>query len=40
VRLNVVVDPTVVGGLSVRVGEELIDGTIATKLEQARRLVG
>jgi F-type H+-transporting ATPase subunit delta len=40
VRLNVVVDPTVVGGLSVRVGDELIDGTIATKLEQARRLVG
>ena len=40
VRLNVVVDPAVVGGLSVRVGDELIDGTIATKLEQARRLVG
>ena len=40
VRLNVVVDPAVLGGLSVRVGDELIDGTIATKLEQARRLVG
>jgi len=40
VRLNVVVDPSVLGGLSVRVGDELIDGTIATKLEQARRLVG
>lgn len=40
VRLNVVVDPAVVGGLSVRVDDELIDGTIASKLEQARRLVG
>ncbi|MCU0302196.1 MAG: F0F1 ATP synthase subunit delta [Candidatus Nanopelagicales bacterium] len=41
IRLNVAVDPTVVGGVSVRVGSEVIDGTLATRIEQARRaLVG
>lgn len=37
VRLNVIVDPEVVGGIVVRVGEDVIDGSIATRLEQARR---
>ena len=37
VRVNVVIDPAVIGGASVRIGDELIDGTIASRLEQAQR---
>ena len=37
VELNVEVDPEVIGGIEVRIGDEVIDGTTATKLEQARR---
>jgi F-type H+-transporting ATPase subunit delta len=37
VHLNVVVDPDVLGGLRVEVGEEVIDGTVANKLDDARR---
>ncbi|GAB3486607.1 F0F1 ATP synthase subunit delta [Flexivirga lutea] len=37
VQLNVIVDPRIVGGLRVQVGDEVIDGTIATRLEEARR---
>jgi len=41
VRLNVAVDPTVIGGISVRIGTEVVDATVATRIEQARRaLVG
>lgn len=41
VRLNIAVDPTVVGGASVRIGDDVIDGTMFTRLTQARRtLVG
>ncbi len=41
VSLNVVVDPSVVGGVSVRLGDDVIDGSVSTRLEQARRtLVG
>ncbi|MCX3064103.1 F0F1 ATP synthase subunit delta [Streptomyces beihaiensis] len=36
-HLNLDVDPTVLGGVSVRVGEEAIDGTIAGRLEEASR---
>lgn len=39
VRLNVAVDPAVLGGAHVTVGDEVIDGTVATRLEQARRAV-
>lgn len=41
VSLNVVVDPSVIGGVSVRLGGEVIDGSVASRLELARRtLVG
>lgn len=41
VRVNVEVDPGVVGGVSVRFGDEIIDGTISTRLANAgRALVG
>lgn len=36
-HMNVIVDPSVVGGLSVEIGDELIDGTVASRLEDARR---
>jgi len=39
VRLNVAVDPDVLGGVHVTLGDEVIDGTIASRLEQARRAV-
>jgi F-type H+-transporting ATPase subunit delta len=40
VHLNVVLDSRVAGGMTVRVGDELIDGSIATRLAAAgRRLV-
>lgn len=37
VRLNVAVDSSVLGGVHVRIGDEVIDGTIASRMEQARR---
>jgi F-type H+-transporting ATPase subunit delta len=37
VHLNVVVDPDVLGGLRVELGEDVIDGTVASKLDDARR---
>lgn len=41
VRVNVEVDPSVVGGVSVRFGDEIIDGTISNRLAGAgRALVG
>lgn len=41
VHLNTVVDPEVVGGIHVSVGDEVIDGTVSSRLEEAaRRLAG
>jgi len=37
VHLNIVIDPTVMGGISVQIGDELIDGTAARKLAAVRR---
>ncbi|MFC4057429.1 F0F1 ATP synthase subunit delta [Planomonospora corallina] len=37
VHLNVEVDPQVVGGFSVRIGDDLIDTTIAGRIEEVRR---
>ncbi|MET9884323.1 F0F1 ATP synthase subunit delta [Streptomyces sp. NPDC006430] len=40
-HLNLDVDPAVLGGISVRVGDEVIDGTIADRLSEAsRRMAG
>ena len=35
-----IVDPTVLGGIRVELGDEVIEGTVADRLEQARRLFG
>jgi F-type H+-transporting ATPase subunit delta len=37
VHLNVVVDPKVVGGISVQIGDEFIDGSVASRLAQLRQ---
>jgi F-type H+-transporting ATPase subunit delta len=37
VHLNVLVDPEVLGGIKVEIGDNVIDGTIATRLDDARR---
>lgn len=39
VHLNVVVDPAVIGGLRVAIGDDVIDGTIASRLDDARRKI-
>jgi len=39
VRLNVEVDPTVLGGVYVVIGDEVIDGTISSRLEAAHRAI-
>jgi F-type H+-transporting ATPase subunit delta len=41
VHLNVVVDPDVLGGVRVEIGDDVIDGTVSGRLDDARRrLVG
>lgn len=35
-RLNIVVDPTVIGGLRVQLGDEVVDGTVASRLTDLR----
>ena len=41
VHITVAVDPTVIGGMRVQVGAEVVDGTVLTRLDEARRrLVG
>lgn len=37
IHLNVVIDASVVGGVSVQIGDELIDGTAASRLAGVRR---
>jgi F-type H+-transporting ATPase subunit delta len=37
IHLNVVHDPSVVGGMSIQIGDELIDGTAASRLAEVRR---
>ncbi len=41
VRLSVVIDPTILGGLKVQIGDDVIDGSIAARLGDLRlKLVG
>jgi F-type H+-transporting ATPase subunit delta len=41
VQLNVEIDPTIIGGIRVEVGDEVVDGSILGRLEEAnRRLAG
>ena len=37
IHLNVVLDPDVLGGIKVEVGDDVIDGTVASRLDEARR---
>jgi F-type H+-transporting ATPase subunit delta len=37
IRIQVVVDPSLIGGLTVRIGDELIDASVARQLDDARR---
>ena len=37
VRLQLVVDPSIVGGITVRVGDELLDASVLRQLGAARR---
>jgi F-type H+-transporting ATPase subunit delta len=37
VHLNVVVDPDVIGGMRVEIGDDVIDGTVSGRLDEARR---
>ncbi|GAA4400553.1 F0F1 ATP synthase subunit delta [Fodinibacter luteus] len=39
VSLQVVQDPTVMGGIRVQVGDEVVDGTVLRRLDEARRHV-
>lgn len=38
VALQVVVDPGVIGGVRVELGDEVVEGTVVSRLEEARRL--
>lgn len=37
VHLNIDVDPTILGGIRVEIGDEVLDGTVSRKLDDARR---
>jgi F-type H+-transporting ATPase subunit delta len=39
VHLNVIVDPDVLGGARVEIGDEVVDGTVANRLEDVRRRI-
>ncbi len=41
VHLNVIVDPEVIGGIRVEIGDDVIDGTVSSRLDDAgRKLAG
>ncbi len=40
VQVQNVLDPAIVGGLRVQIGDEVIDGTVSSKIEAARRHFG
>ena len=37
IRLNVELDPELIGGLTIRIGDDMIDGSLAAKLAEASR---
>lgn len=37
VRLNLELDPTLIGGLTIRIGDEIIDGSVVNRLAEATR---
>lgn len=37
IHVNTIVDPEVVGGIRVEIGDEVIDGTVVSRLDEARR---
>jgi F-type H+-transporting ATPase subunit delta len=37
IHLNIVLDPQVLGGMTVRIGDELINGSVASRLAELRR---
>jgi F-type H+-transporting ATPase subunit delta len=40
VEVRVVVDPDVIGGLSARVGDQIIDGTVKTQIQRMKDQIG
>jgi F-type H+-transporting ATPase subunit delta len=40
VEVKVVVDPTVIGGVVARVGDEIFDGSVKSRLDEARQHLG
>lgn len=39
VHLNLLVDPSVLGGIRVEIGDDVIDGTVSSRLDEARRRI-
>ena len=39
VHLNVVLNPDIVGGIRVEIGDQVIDGTVAARIDDATRLL-
>jgi F-type H+-transporting ATPase subunit delta len=39
IQLHVVVDPELIGGLRVEIGDDVIDGTVVSRIDEARRLL-
>jgi len=39
VHINIEIDPSMIGGITIRVGDELFDGSIAHRIAEARRYV-
>ena len=40
VDVRIEVDPDVIGGIIVQIGDEVVDGTVAHRLAEAQRLLG